>query len=140
MPLEPIIVSPNQRFLTTSSGQPFFWLGDTAWELFHRLNRAEAEYYFETRRQQGFNVIQAVLLGEPGGLHIPNANGHVPLLGDDPTRPNEFYFRYVDEVRRRKARQEETQERGNVREKRYKAPTLSRPGNRLGSVAWWVKA
>jgi hypothetical protein len=95
---ERIKVSQNHRFLMTADGQPFFWLGDTAWELFHRLNRAEAEYYLETRRQQGFSVIQATILGEMNGLHVPNANGHVPLLGEDPTRPNEFYFRYVDEL------------------------------------------
>ncbi|NTV35429.1 MAG: DUF4038 domain-containing protein, partial [Anaerolineaceae bacterium] len=95
MTLEPITVSPNHRFLTTSSGEPFFWLADTAWELFNRLNRSEAEYYLETRRKQGFTVIQATLLGE---LRTQNANGHMPLLGDDPTRPNEFYFRYVDEI------------------------------------------
>ncbi len=79
-------------------GEPFFWLGDTAWELFHRLTLAEAEHYLEVRRQQGFNVIQAVVLAEMDGLHTPNANGHVPLLGDDPLRPNEFYFRHVDAV------------------------------------------
>ncbi len=86
------------HFLMTDSGQPFFWLADTAWELFHRLNRSEAQQYLETRSQQGFNVIQAVILAEMDGLHTPNANGHVPLLGDDPTRPNEFYFRFVDEI------------------------------------------
>lgn len=42
-------VSENQRFLVTSDGRPFFWLGDTAWELFHRLNREEAELYLENR-------------------------------------------------------------------------------------------
>ena len=47
------------------------------------------------------------------------------------------YLRYVDDVRRRKAAQEETRRRASVRERRYKAPTLSRPENRLGSVAWW---
>jgi hypothetical protein len=50
------------------------------------------------------------------------------------------YIRYADDVRRRKAAREETQRRGSVREKRYKAPTLSRPGNRLGSVAWWERS
>jgi len=98
MSLERIIVSENRRFLATASGQPFFWLGDTAWELFHRLNRADAEHYFDVRSQQGFNVIQAVALAEFDGLHTPNANGHTPLLGDDPTRPNEYYFRYMDEL------------------------------------------
>ncbi|MCA9988461.1 MAG: glycoside hydrolase family 140 protein [Anaerolineales bacterium] len=89
---------PGGHHLITASGQPFFWLADTAWELFHRTTRAEAEHYFDVRSQQGFNVIQAVILAEVDGLHTPNANGHVPLLGDDPTRPNEFYFRYVDEL------------------------------------------
>ena len=98
MSLEPIKLSDNRRFLVTESGEPFFWLADTAWELFHRLNRSEAEKYFTLRSQQGFNVIQAVVLAELVGLHTPNANGHIPLLGDDPERPNEFYFRYVDEL------------------------------------------
>ena len=31
-------VSENKRFLVTADGKPFFYLGDTAWELFHRLN------------------------------------------------------------------------------------------------------
>jgi hypothetical protein len=98
MPLESIHPSPDGRFLITQSGQPFFWLGDTAWELFHRLTISETEKYLETRRQQGFNVIQAVALAELDGLHIPNANGHIPLVGDDPLRPNEFYFRHVDSL------------------------------------------
>ena len=35
-------VSENRRFLVGVDGSPFFYLGDTAWELFHRLNREEA--------------------------------------------------------------------------------------------------
>ena len=34
-------VSANKRFLQHADGTPFFYLGDTAWELFHRLNREE---------------------------------------------------------------------------------------------------
>lgn len=34
-------VSDNHRFLVTADGKPFFYLGDTAWELFHRLNRED---------------------------------------------------------------------------------------------------
>ena len=104
MTLPRIRVSENRRFLITEGGDPFFWLGDTAWELFHRLSLAETEHYLEVRRQQGFTVIQAVVLSELDGLHAPNANGHVPLLGDDPTRPNAFYFRHVDAVIRQAAK------------------------------------
>ena len=40
-PLPRLKVSDNHRFLVTADGQPFFWLGDTTWELFHRLNRED---------------------------------------------------------------------------------------------------
>lgn len=91
-------VSDNQRFLVTATGEPFFWLGDTAWELFHRLTREEAAFYFATRQRQRFNVIQAVALAEFDGLHTPNAYGEKPLSNDDPTQPNERYFAYLDEL------------------------------------------
>lgn len=93
-----ICVSDNQRFLVTESGAPFFWLGDTAWELFHRLTREEARFYFAARQRQRFTVIQAVVLAEFDGLNTPNAYGSHPLHDNDPTRPNEAYFAYVDEL------------------------------------------
>ena len=88
-------VSENHRYLLKDD-KPFFWLGDTAWELFHRLNREEAEEYFKKRSEQGFTVIQAVVLAEIDGLHAPNAYGETPLLKDDPSTPNEKYFQHVD--------------------------------------------
>ena len=42
-------VSDNKRFLVKEDGSPFFYLGDTAWELFHRLNREEADKYLDNR-------------------------------------------------------------------------------------------
>ena len=45
-------VSENKRFLVTADGRPFFWLGDTAWELFHRLDREDGEAYLENRAEQ----------------------------------------------------------------------------------------
>ncbi len=46
-------VSDNKRFLVHEDGTPFFWLGDTAWELFHRLNREEADRYLSNRAEKG---------------------------------------------------------------------------------------
>jgi hypothetical protein len=63
-------------------------LGDTAWELFHRLDRPQVTQYLEDRRQKGFTVIQAVILAEKDGLHTPNKYGDLPLVNDDPTQPN----------------------------------------------------
>ncbi|QNF32806.1 glycoside hydrolase family 140 protein [Adhaeribacter swui] len=81
-----IKVSPTNQYLTTRDGKPFFWLGDTDWEIFHRLTREEAEQVLETRKQQGFNVIQAVALAEFNGVREPNRYGDTPLLNDDPTK------------------------------------------------------
>ena len=89
-------VSENQRYLETADGKPFFWLGDTAWELFHRLTREEAEKYLKNRAEKGFTVIQAVALAELDGLRDPNPYGELPLENDDPTRPREAYFQHVD--------------------------------------------
>lgn len=100
-------ISDNRRFLVTEDGKPFFWLGDTAWELFHKLNREEAELYLQTRAEQRFNVVQAVALAEFDGLDTPNAYGRKPLginaEGNyDPTMPDASgdysYWDHVDYV------------------------------------------
>src|SRR5689334_7980680 len=91
-------VSGNRRFWIHADGTPFFYLGDTAWELFHRLTREEAARYLEDRRGKGFTVIQAVALAEFDGLTTPNAYGHTPLINNDPAKPNEDYFKHVDWV------------------------------------------
>ncbi|MCB0629588.1 MAG: glycoside hydrolase family 140 protein [Saprospiraceae bacterium] len=98
MPHGSLRVSDNSRFLVHADGTPFFWQGDTAWELFHRCSREEAEEYLQKRRSQGFNVIQAVALAEVDGLHTPNAYGERPLKDDDPTQPNPKYFEHVDYI------------------------------------------
>src|SRR3712207_7016146 len=85
-------ISTNRRFLVHDDGTPFFYLGDTAWELFHRLTLAEAEIYLRDRAAKGFTVIQAVVLAELEGLHTPNMGGDLPLIGDEPTQPNEPYL------------------------------------------------
>ena len=91
-------VSVNKRHLITADGKPFFWLGDTGWELLHKLNKEDATAYFKKRAEQGFNVIQTVVLAELDGLHSPNAYGNIPLIDDDLTKPNEKYFTYIDSL------------------------------------------
>lgn len=86
---------PGGHYLQTQRGgsrpKPFFWLGDTDWELFHRLTRDEVDQFLTIRKEQGFNVLQAVALAEFDGLTQPNAYGDLPLLTSsgnfDPTQP-----------------------------------------------------
>jgi len=68
-------VSESGRFLVTEDGRPFFYLGDTAWELLHRLTIDESSRYLEDRARKGFSVIQTVALAELDGLTSPNAEG-----------------------------------------------------------------
>lgn len=94
----PLEVSKNGRFLVHADSTPFFYLGDTAWELFHRLNREEVDTYLENRRAKGFTVIQAVVLAELDGLDVPNPYGETPLIENNPAKPNEAYFQHVDYI------------------------------------------
>lgn len=91
-------ISDNNRYLVTDNGTPFFWLADTGWELFHRLNAGEADIYLKTRAAQGFSVIQAVLLSECDGVTVPTPDGFVPLIDKDVTKPNEDFFKVVDKI------------------------------------------
>ena len=91
------------RYLAWEDGEPFFYLGDTAWEIFHRLSREEMEHYFAQRARQGYTVVQGVALAEFEGLTVPNAYGRLPLcLTDglpDPTRPDtQGEYSYWDHV------------------------------------------
>lgn len=81
-------ISDNGRYLVHADGSAFFYLGDTAWELFHRLDRKDVDIYLTNRARKGFTVIQAVVLAELDGLNTPNAYGHRPLIDNDPLRPD----------------------------------------------------
>ncbi len=94
----PIQVHPENRFLMTADGKPFFWMADTAWELFHRLDPDESKTYLDKRKEQGFNVVQAVVLAELDGINTPNANGDLPFNDLEKWEYNEAYFRHVDQV------------------------------------------
>ncbi len=92
-----IRVSPNGRYFVDGEGKPFFWLGDTLWELFRSFSLPDGRTVLERRRSQGFTVIQVMITGVGDGTK-PNVAGETPWVGDDPASPNEAYFRNVDSV------------------------------------------
>ncbi len=97
-PLPRIRVHPGGHFLETEDGRPFFWLGDTAWELMHHTTREECSYYLKIRASQGYTVVQTVVLSEFDGVTQPSALGEKPLIDNDPRRPNPKYFDRVVEI------------------------------------------
>ncbi len=92
-----IRVSANGRYFVDDEGKPFFWLGDTLWELFRSFSLPDARTVLERRRSQGFTVIQVMITGVGDGAK-PNVAGETPWVGDDRASPNEAYFRNVDSV------------------------------------------
>jgi hypothetical protein len=91
-------INNDSCYIVTEDGEPFFWLGGTAWELIHRLDEKEIDKYLTDRKNKGFTIIQTVILAELDGLNTPNAFGEKPLLNNDPTKLNERYFKHVDYV------------------------------------------
>ncbi len=91
-----VAVHPENRFLMYEDGTPFFWLGDTAWQMIHRHTLASARIYMTDRAMKGFNVLQTVCLAEHGGLSSPNANGDWAFLDEEYTQPNDKYFDHIE--------------------------------------------
>ena len=63
-------VSDNQRYLMHENGTPFFWQGETGWLLPERLDRAEAEWYLQRCREEGYNVVQVQVLDNVPAVNI----------------------------------------------------------------------
>ena len=78
-------VSDNHRYFMDEKGNPFFWLGDTGWLLFSKLNRDEAEKYLDNRAEKGFNVIQVMVLHS---LNTVNIYGDSALVNRNVSYPN----------------------------------------------------
>jgi hypothetical protein len=94
-PLPALKVSENNRFLVQDLGngqtRPFFWLGDTAWNM-HRLQKADVDLYLEDRAARGFNVIQGPVLDWSGLLNGPlkreNGYNHVAYTNKSTATPS----------------------------------------------------
>ena len=103
-----LVISENKRFLSTEKGDPFFWLGDTGWLLFQKLSREEAAKYFDTRKQQGFNVIQVMVIQNIirntnfyGDSALVDHKINQPLVseGSSPDDPEQYdYWDHVDYI------------------------------------------
>jgi len=106
-PLPRLRVSGNQRFLVTEDGQPFFWLGDTAWRLMLKASTSDSDSqpaidrYFANRAAKGFNVVQTRIVG---GGNDEGAGGHLAFEEGDFSRPkvldgpnNDFWDR-IDRI------------------------------------------
>jgi hypothetical protein len=95
----PIGVSQTGRYFVAATGDPFYFLADTQWELFRRYSLSEAGLILENRKAKGFTVVMVMLTGVGDGTG-PNLDGHHPWINDNPATPNPAYFANVDAVLR----------------------------------------
>jgi hypothetical protein len=95
-----IQVSPNGHYFVGADGRPFFWQGDTEWELFHLYSEADAAGLLRLRHEEGFNVIQVSVKPQPnwGAKGMRAADLEEAWSNGDPRTPNETYFRRVDAI------------------------------------------
>jgi hypothetical protein len=101
-PLQQLKISSNKRYFQTKDGMPFFWLGDTGWLLFVKTTREEAINYLQTRMEQGFNVVQVMVLHELrsaknayGDSALHNLDVATPFVKEGPAND---YWDHVDFV------------------------------------------
>lgn len=100
-------VSENGHYFQTEDGKPFFWLGDTGWLTFKKLNRDEIKTYFKDRKEKEYNVIQIMTLHSEemanvyGDSALVNKDVSKPLItkGNDFNIPEEYdFWDHVDYV------------------------------------------
>jgi hypothetical protein len=103
----PIRVSADGRHFVDAEGQPFFWLGDTAWPLLTNYSPEDAEAYLENRARKGFTVVQTIIgWSTDAVMHAGRGKERTPdpnYAGErawtsDPAQPNEAFFRHVDHL------------------------------------------
>ncbi len=96
--MERLTISENRRYFVKQDGTPFVWLADTAWTVPARLKWDDVQHYMKTRREQGFTVLQMVVLDPEYNEQMRNPCGIEALRNGDLLDPVEAYFSYVDWV------------------------------------------
>jgi hypothetical protein len=100
----PLRVNATGRGLEDQAGKPFLIAADTAWCMVNGLTDAEIDTYLATRKAQGFNAIQFMLMAKHSGCAVGGGSidryGKSPFtLGDDNwSVVSEAYWARVDKI------------------------------------------
>jgi hypothetical protein len=72
-------------------------MGDTQWLLFRGFSASDARTIMENRKSKGFSALLVMLTGFEADP-MPNIEGDLPWIGDDPGMPNERYYNHADSI------------------------------------------
>jgi len=98
--MQKLRVSDNRHFFETTEGQPYFYLGDTAWLLFNKLTIEEVETLFKDRVKKGFNAVQAVVFRDLFEPNSANAYGVRPFASEKDFQAVRMNPEWIGHVRR----------------------------------------
>jgi hypothetical protein len=94
----PLKVSPNGRyFVDGATDKPFFWLGNTQWAIYRGYTLDEARLTIDSIKNKGYTVLATMLAGGTVAT-VPNLEGQTIWHNNDPSTPNEAYFKRVDAI------------------------------------------
>ena len=71
----------------------FFWLGYTGWLIFNKLTEEQVFLYLKNRKDNGFNVIQAVLV-----CSLPNLNDINKMCVPETDVYKQEYWEHCDKI------------------------------------------
>jgi hypothetical protein len=91
-------VGKGERSLEYDDDAAFVCYGTMACKLFQLLDRDEVCLYLPYRAENGFYVIQSVLVSGVDGLEKPNAYGDSVFDENDSPKPSKEYFTHIDYV------------------------------------------
>jgi len=78
--MQKLTIHKESKMFMHEDGTPFFYLGDTAWDLVAYLTKDEIKAYMSIRAKQGFTAIQCYLLGNTATVAFQNKqSGRSPL-------------------------------------------------------------
>jgi len=97
--------SQNGHYLIHEDGHPFFYLGDTAWEITWKSDSTEFLQYLDDRKKKGFSAIQIVAMTHQNhrlkAYGVQNRYGEPFFLNEDFSMFNPRYFDYLDFIVRK---------------------------------------
>jgi hypothetical protein len=93
-------VAAESRYLTYGNGEPYFYFGDTIWEVYWKSTKGDVERYLSDRKKKGFNNIQTISMSHNMLWYygVKNREGQTTFLNNDWSQINPRYFDYMDYV------------------------------------------
>jgi hypothetical protein len=87
--------------LTYGDGDPWFYLGDTAWEIVWKSTMDQVRHFISDRRRKGFSVLQMTSISHmalPINRGVTNRDGQSVFLDSDYGKLNPRFFDYLDTI------------------------------------------